>query len=255
MKTVAASLRHLAIAVSISGLAGCYTAAPPEAPHVPLPRTVDGASIDVSSVSKTTLETIDKTARTCAQNNGADCVETHYSVTEPVTRTKTTATYAGEPINYGQFLVMTNPKYDKQAAELAELTHKCHVANLPRYLGISLIIGGFVADAIVQKTPGAILAVGGAAAGITSYALGYYSFGGRECNQANELAQHVDMSNRMPLLVVDGNEEADEMKTLAEKFNEANAVVRSPARETPAAEPAPTKASKHAKKRAAMRMR
>ena len=258
MKSVACSPRTVsswAVAASFAALAGCYTAAPPAAPHVPLPRTVNGASIDVSSVSKTTLEQVEKTARTCAQNNAADCVETHYSVTEPVTRTKTKATYAGEPINYAQFLVMTNPNYDKQATELDDLTHKCHRANLPRYLGIGLIIGGFVADAIVKRTPGEILAFGGAAAGITSYALGYYTFGGRDCNRANELAQHVDMSNQMPKMVVDGNEEADEMKTLAEKFNAENAVARAPRREPPPQALPSAKASKRPKKPSALRMR
>src|SRR5690606_37556083 len=106
-----------------------------------------------------------------------DCTVTTYDVTEPITRTTSAATYGGQPITFGQLKVMADPEYDRKVERLAELARTCKRADVPRYVGIGLLLGGFVAAVAGKEGPlgtaGKFAMLGGAG----SYALGYVALG------------------------------------------------------------------------------
>jgi hypothetical protein len=210
-------------ALLLTSLAACYGAAPPPAPRVPLPELAPDAEILVHSESKTTMESVEKQSSTCPQGKGEgdpSCVITRYNVVEPVTRTTTTASYNGAPITYAQFKVITDPKYDNKVGELEHLSHLCHRANVPRYVGMGLALGGVVAMvASGNKGPVGIAGWGALAAGGVSYGVGYWAYGGKKCNEAAALYRDIDFSRMTSWDVVHGAEYATEMKTLADQFN------------------------------------
>lgn len=204
-------------------LVACYGAAPPRPARVPLPPLADGAQIDVFSQTQTTMESVQKTASACPQGHADGdpaCVVTHYSVVEPVTRTKSTASYGADPITFAQFKVLTDPQYDRKLVELEALSHACSRANHARYAGMGMLIAGVVLYA-VSGDKGALgwAAWGSEAGGAAAYAAGYYALGGRKCNEAEALYHTLDMSAVMTKETVEGSDQAGEMKTLAEQFN------------------------------------
>jgi hypothetical protein len=138
----------------------------------------------------------------------------------------TTASYGSEPITYAQFRVMTDPRWNEKLATLDDLAHRCQRANIPRYVGIGLMLGGaaagLIAGAAGSPTGESALMYGGLGAGAASYALGYLAFGGRQCVEARNLFNEMDMSGAMDLTTVEGADQATEMKVLAEQFNAAH---------------------------------
>jgi hypothetical protein len=208
-------------------LVACYGAAPPRPARIPLPPVVEGAQIGVFSEDRTAFETVSKQASTCPAGHAEGspaCTITRYNVKEPVTRTHTTATYDGRPISYAQFHVMTDPQYDQKLSRLDDLSHKCKRANVPRYAGMGLLLAGLIAGPIVGigETPGKIVFYGGIAGGITSYALGYFAFGGRDCNEARAIYNDVDVADAIGTHTVQGADLAVEMAELAAQFNAAH---------------------------------
>ena len=185
------------------------------------------AEIGVFSESKTTIEQVQRQASTCPEGKSEgdpSCVVTKYTSAEPVTRTTTTATYANAPITYAQFKVLTDPHWDQKLSDLDDLAHKCQRANVPRYVGIGLMLGGLVGGYIVGAATGnasaeAGVMYGGAGLGAASYALGYFAFGGRQCNEARSLFNELDMSAAVSWNTVEGDDYAVQMKSLAEQFN------------------------------------
>ena len=252
-----------AFLLAIISLTGCYGAAPPKPPRVPLPEVQGGARIDVETVSKTTIESVAKTASSCphgVSTGDPSCVVTHYSEMEPVTRTSSQMSYAGEPVTVAQFRVLTDPQYDKEVVALADLAHKCQRANVPRYVGIGLFAVGLLVPTVLgSHLPSAAnegIFWGGVVGGSASYALGYFSLGGRDCVRAKELSNKIDMSGVMAATTVWGTEEAAELQALADGFNAGHAArARRTAAQEPAPVPAPPTPIKHVKKTSAMRMR
>lgn len=217
-------LVQLVLLVSFSVLAtACYGAAPPRPARLTLPPLSEDAQLVVHSQTRTTIERVPKESSTCPAGHAPGsqaCTITRYEVAEPVTRTNTRATYNGEPITYGQFKVMTDPQYDTKLATLAELSHKCRRANVPRYAGVGLLLGGaaaFIFSSYSEALPivGTAALIGGGA----SYAFGYFGFGGRQCNQARSLYREVDMTEERDWKSVQGAGYATEMQTLADQFN------------------------------------
>src|SRR5204862_7510293 len=115
-----------------------YGAAPPRPVKPAPPALSDEVPLEVSSVTRTEIENVQKEARSCpaGQEGSSACTITRYEVAEPVTRTITTASYGGERLSYGQFRVMTDPQYDAKLGQLEELSHVCRRANIPRYAGM-----------------------------------------------------------------------------------------------------------------------
>jgi hypothetical protein len=207
--------------VLVSTLAGCYGSAPPRPTAIPLPEQVAGGEIDVHSEQRTQNEDVDREAKTCAQDDATDCTVTHYTDSVPITRTYSTATYAGAPITYAQLKVMTDPKYGDEVAEIDRLGHQCRFANVPRYLGLAGVIGGLVVlevGASGKNVPLEVLGGVIGAGGIASYATGYYAFGGRSCVEARRLYNQLDYQ-REQWSEVEGEDYAQEMEKLAADFN------------------------------------
>ncbi|MBE7450637.1 MAG: hypothetical protein HS111_17570 [Kofleriaceae bacterium] len=226
--TVVAAAARVAAATAIAALAaGCYGAAPPRPARIPLPELSSAATIDVHSQTRTTVENRMKEAWSCPAGHAEGspaCTRTTYEVAEPVTRTETTATYGAERISYGQFKVLTDPDYDAKLVRLDELRARCKGANVPRYVGMGLMLGGaagwiFSAYGKVFAQVGTVALVGGGA----SYAFGYYGYGGKTCNQARALYRDLDVSEEAGWSSVYGADTAAEMKRLADEFNDRGA--------------------------------
>ncbi len=209
--------------VLLVGLAACYGAAPPHPVVVPLPPMSGGELLDVHTESKTVVENVAHHSSTCPQGHAEGdpaCVVTTYTVAEPVTRTHSTASLDGSPVSIAQFRVLTDAMYDAKIAELAELSHHCKRANMPRYLGMGLVLGGLIALGASNKlgSIGLVLGYGGLAAGSVSYGFGYFGYGGRECVAATRLYEQINYGSN-PGEMLDGTDAASEMATLAAEFN------------------------------------
>jgi len=204
-------------------LTACYGAAPPRPAKIPLPALRDDAEIVVTTETRTEIENVPKKSTSCPAGHAEgspSCTVHRTTVAEPVTRTYTRASYAGEPISYGQFRVLTDEDYDKKLSRLDDLSTGCQRANIPRYVGIGLALGGLIAiplsrgNDIVMGAGYASLAGGGVA-----YGLGYFAFGGAKCNEARALYNDIDMTGEATIKTVEGYELATEMATIAEQFN------------------------------------
>jgi hypothetical protein len=214
------------VAFCLPLLAACYGAAPPKPARIPLPPVQEGAEIAVHTEERTTIESVAKEAKTCPQNytNPNECTITSYTVKEPVTRVHSTATYGEQPISYAQFKVMTDPQYDDKLSRLEGLSHRCKRANVPRYVGLGLMLGSLIAAPIVGKATDSTAASQGTlwgmlGAGGASFALGYFSFGGRDCNEANGIYRDVNVAGYVDTTTVTGGDAAAEMAALADRFN------------------------------------
>jgi hypothetical protein len=206
-------------------LGGCYGAAPPPPTRVPVPAIVPGVPLSVHTDRTTTWENVTKKSVTCPQGHvegSPACLVTHYQVREPVTRTASTAAYGGMPISYGQFLILTNPEREAQLAELRRRSHICELANVPRWIGLGLTVGGLVAIGIGagKKIPAATYGgIGGVGGGIVSYGLGYFAFGGNQCGPARELYRQLEVGDAATRTTVFGEVTAQQMQELAARFN------------------------------------
>jgi hypothetical protein len=215
------------VAFCLPLLVACYGAAPPKPARIPLPPPVEGAQIVVLSEDRTTIESVQKEASTCPQGHGPGdpaCTVTRYSVNEPVTRTHSSATYADQPISYAQFKVMTDPQYDEKLSRLEGLSHRCTRANVPRYVGLGLMLGSLIAAPIVGKATDSTGASQGTlwgmlGAGAASFALGYFAFGGRDCNEARGIYNDVNVAGYTDTTDLVGADTAAEMAELAARFN------------------------------------
>lgn len=213
----------LILIVSLSTLTACYGAAPPRPARIPLPELSDEAVIDVHSETTTTIEQRQKESWSCPAGHAEGspaCTRTTYEVAEPVTRTETTATYGAEPISYGQFKVLTDPAYEQKLAQLDDMRRRCSGANVPRYVGMGLALGGLAAIVVSGNTkPVGLIGWGALAGGGVSYAFGYYGYGGRTCNEARALYHQLELSEEAEWTSAWGADTAREMKLLADQFN------------------------------------
>lgn len=215
----------LSIAASLTA-AGCYGSAPPRPETVALPQVAAGSELRVTSESTTRLENVQKQSETCPQGHTSGsqaCVKTTYTVKEPVTRTVTTATHGDSPLSFAQFQVLTDHDYEDNVAVLEDHSEACQEANVPRWIGTGLAIGGIVAYGIgASRSSGALATVGliGLGGGAASYTAGYFAFGGKRCVQAARLYREINYARDKDVMSVNGSLRAEEMKSLSDQFNE-----------------------------------
>ncbi len=206
-------------------LLGCYGAAPPPPTQVPVPAIVPGMPIRVHSETRTTFDNVTKKSVTCPQGHvegSPACLVTTYQVREPVTRTTSTASYGDLPLSYGQFLILTNPQRDAQLQELRRLSHVCSLANVPRWIGVGLVVGGLVAIGVgagKNIKPATYGGIGGVALGGVSYTVGYFGFGGNRCGPARQLYRELEVGDVAQKTTVYGEVTAQQMQELAARFN------------------------------------
>jgi hypothetical protein len=211
--------KSVKLLAAASLLVGCYGSAPPRPARIQTPQITADGEVEVFSETTTTMEKVPKEIEHCpsgVSKGHPSCSKSYTDVVEPVTRTVSRASYNGEPITYGQFLVMTDAAYDTKLVELERLSKICKNGNVPRYAGIAFVLGGLIGGAVTKRTE---VYYGGLAAGGLSYGIGYFAYGGRQCNEAAAIYRNVDMSVRGGMTDVRGGAAAIEMKTLAEQFN------------------------------------
>lgn len=218
--------RYLPVSFYSLLLAACYAGAPPRPVPVALPPLSDEAVMNVQTKQRTETQTRQLVKRTCPADvktkDDPRCLVTTRNVIEPVTRTITTATLGPETITYAQFQVLTDPGYHGKVARLDELRNRCQRADVPRWIGMTLMLGGLVTGAIGGLAEDPIIAsVGGGAfaGGIGSYWIGYHRFNGVDCGRAHVLYRVVDLRNALGRREVVGAAQATEMKLLASQFN------------------------------------
>jgi hypothetical protein len=90
------------------------------------------------------------------------------------------------------------------------------------------MVGSLIAAPIVGKVTDSTAASqgtlwGGLGAGATSFALGYFAFGGRDCNQARGIYNDVNVAGWTETHDLVGADTAAEMAELAARFNAAQA--------------------------------
>ncbi|MBW2736558.1 MAG: hypothetical protein JRH20_29575 [Deltaproteobacteria bacterium] len=218
LATVSSSLMFVA-------LVGCYGSAPPLPPKVALPTRTPGAPIVLTTKTRVRIESVRKKSQTCPKGHTKEsqaCIVTHYTVKEPVRRTSSNLTYGVEPLNYAQFKVMTDPHFDEKLERLARYSKVCRRANIPRWVGIGLSLAGatLLGIAAANDAPAASYAgIGSAGGGVASYALGYFIWGGKRCNDARAIYRKVDLSRDEQRVEVHGERAAELMKKRVDEFN------------------------------------
>jgi hypothetical protein len=123
--------------------------------------------------------------------------------------------------------VLTDPGYKDKVARLDRLRDRCQHADVPRWIGTTLMLGGLVTTLVgAGKKDPIIASVGGNmfAGGVGSYFIGYYKYGGAECNRARLLYDEVDVEVGLRQLEVMGTDRAAEMKILAKEFNDRHRI-------------------------------
>jgi len=204
-------------------VSACYGAAPPKPTPVAMPEVATGSHLAVDSQSTTAFENVSKQSETCPRGHASGseaCVVTTYTVKEPVTRTKTTATYGDTQLSYGQFQVLVDSEYDQKLTEISDHSDACQGANTPRYIGMGLLIGGAVAYAFSGTSKAVqVGATLGLLGGAGSYTAGYFAFGGNRCVEAGRLYRQINYARDSGVMTVHGGSRAQEMRAVADEFN------------------------------------
>lgn len=206
----------------VLAVTGCYGAAPPRPPRVPLPALVPGLEIAVRSETSTELENVTKKSWTCPAGEvqgSSKCSYTTYSVREPVTRTITHASYGDVELTDEQLHVMADAEHEAKRVQLDELRARCAGADRPRQVGIVLALGGLVLWGIAAGTKQAAFTYAGAAAftgSVGAYGYGFFARGGNQCGDANALADDLTSGARRFLYSPDRDAE---IREVADQFN------------------------------------
>jgi len=204
----------------------CYAPVAPRPVAVQPPPLSDDVVMNVHTQRRTVLKTRTVEERTCPadvkEKDSPKCTVTTREVTEPETQVVTTATYGAEAISYAQFRVLTEPDFTAKRARLDVLRERCRPASGPRWIGSSLLLTGLVTSIVggTMKEPVVTASGGGAfAAGIGTLLLGYYKFGGEDCNRAWSLYEDLDLVDEAKQMEVPGQSAANEMAVLVQQFN------------------------------------
>lgn len=216
----------LAAGSLVASLSGCYGSAPAAPPQVAV-AVEPGVIIHVQSHQSEALEARDKKIFHCPQGHtteSAACLVTHTTERVPVTHYDATALYGKRALTLAELTVLVDPDgWHKNVLALNEARGACDAANVPRWVGSALAIGGLVAlgvgAAISDRGTGKAVALGGVAgigAGTVSYSLGYFAFGGNRCSEANEIAARMPSAH---VTVVHDFERGSAMEAAADRFN------------------------------------
>ncbi len=202
----------------------CYGSAPPKLYPVPTPKAGNSPLV-VRSEAATHTETTHNTDSICVGGGlsvlGASaCVDAEYDTDRQVTVVSSTAQLGDVPISYGQFLVLSDPHYQKKIAALDDHRDACHASAVPEWIGIGLMVAGVVAiGASDGENPMKTLGWVGLGSGIATYAAGYVALGGDRCEEGRRLYNQLDHSNHAETMVVTGETAAREMQAVADQFN------------------------------------
>ncbi|HEY4183034.1 MAG TPA: hypothetical protein VGM90_39700 [Kofleriaceae bacterium] len=207
------------VVLSFIVVTGCYGAAPPTPPRIPLPDIRPGLQVLVDSQSETHMGSVSKKSWTCPQGHIEGdplCSYTTYSVVEPITSTKTTVTYGGEKLEPAQLAVMADTEQEAKRTQLADLQRQCTAATRPRHVGMVGVIGGLVLWGIAAGSQQPVFTYVGAGVlgvGIGGYTYGYLVAGGDKCSRAETVAASLTGRDHYY------GDNDSEMHQLADQFN------------------------------------
>jgi len=196
----------------------------PVTTSVPVPSAPEAAPMEVSTVSETQLEDVQKKSETCPQGHttgSPDCIVTHYTVKEPVTRTKTTMTFGSHRLTHAQFLTIVEADRPERIVRLEDETAQCKRARIPRYIAIALGAGaiGSLGYAMVTKdSVGTYVGIGLGAGSLASLGIGLGMAKG-SCREAKALAHELDLSGK-DVDVVHGRERGATIQEKAVQYNQ-----------------------------------
>lgn len=210
---------------ALSLLAGCYGSAPPPPPEVAV-KVIPGEQVTVEAHSEDAIEKQEKKSYTCPQGHvpgSQACLVTTYWEDVPVVHWEAEATYADNKLSLAEFVALTDPKWNENMTKLNDYRDSCQGANVPRYIGIALLLGGLVGmgvgAALKDKDTGAAVvygSIGAIGGGLGSYTLGYFAFGGNKCSPATQIYNSIPSTKETK---VHTKGEVDEMKKAAKEFN------------------------------------
>lgn len=205
--------------------AGCYGSAPPPAPKVSV-QVVPGETITVEASAEEAIEKQEKKSYTCPQGHvpgSPQCLVTTYWEDTPVIHYQGEASYASNTLTLAELAALTDPKWNENLEKLEAYRDACQGANVPRWIGLSLLIGGLVGmgvgAALEDKDTGKAVVYGGIGAigvGIGSYTLGYFAFGGNKCSPASQIYNSIPSTKETKVYT---KSEVEAMKKAAKDFN------------------------------------
>jgi hypothetical protein len=220
--------RSLPIVMTLTLIAaaslGCYGAAPGPLPRVTLPDPRP-SHLQVDTDVQRRTRTVQRESVTCPSGHSPgspSCVVTTYADTEAFTTAVSQVRTPQAVLNHAQFKILTDPDWNQKVEQYDSLSSACQQANVPRWIGTGLAVAGTLALSWGYQGQSTSLVYGGLAgvgAGMTSYALGYFSFGGRSCEPARVMFHELNLSREQQMLEVLGQEAAEEMKARAESYN------------------------------------
>lgn len=210
---------------ALSFAVGCYGSAPPPPPEVAV-AVVPGETVSVEVHSEDAIEKQEKKSYTCPQGHvpgSPQCLVTTYWEDVPVIHWEAEASYADNKLSLAEFVALTDPNWNENMTKLKDYSASCQGANIPRYVGIALLLTGLVGmgvgAAVDDKDTGKAIVYGGIGAigvGIGSYTLGYFAFGGNKCAPATQIYNSIPSTKETK---VHSKSEADAMKKAAKEFN------------------------------------
>jgi hypothetical protein len=130
--------------------------------------------------------------------------------------------YAGKPVSYADFLLITDTKRDEHLAKLEENSKACERANIPRWVGIGLVAAGALATgaAYLTREPAlTYVGLGSIGGGGVSYGVGYFAFGGAKCNEAAAQHRELEVADKKEVMEVAGSGNAADLRKRALEFN------------------------------------
>ena len=212
-------MRHLLAVVT---LAGCYTPPPPRVPHVEPPKLEAGVAIDVDAATSTERRNVTDSDRVCV---GSDCSSVSVTSKQNVRVHHAEASFAGQALTLGQIAIVADPGYLPDLAKLDALSATCKhgfywEVGGQGALSIGMIVAASTSDQSGGKvTTGNYIGAGIAAAGLVTWALGRFVFGGQACGEANDLyhaRRHVYENADKSYLEGD---RARDLEKLVEQYN------------------------------------
>jgi len=210
--------------LSVGALSGCYAANPAPLQPLEVPNA-EGAELSVRSQENSHIETTHNSDEMCVGAGiplvGANaCLSADYDIDREVTQVETTASIGDIPISYGQYLVLTDSRYDEKLNLLDQHRDACQASAVYEYGGMGVGAAGLITMGVSDEGSGAqtagMVALG---VGVATYLGGYLFGGGTRCAEGQSLYFELDHARHADTMMVTGESIAREMQAVAKQFN------------------------------------
>jgi hypothetical protein len=206
-RSLALPASFLGLFIAVAALTGCYGAASPTPARPTLPPIVDGQEVDYQTSENPHYY----------ESGG------HLRYTRGISLDS--MAYGDTALTYHEFRSLADPTWNDKLASHDQLVQRCHRANIPRYIGYTSVLIGSIAyyygGALFNENQANLhYAVSGGLLGLgaAAYTTGYLFFGGRACDEANNMAAelHFGAANDKSLYSGDTMKEVIE---IAHRYN------------------------------------